>query len=145
VLYRPNGVQIRVPFTVPELDGSNNTGLSWTVQLLTKNGTPLTSGTEYDSISVAEHSGDKFYELLFTPEKGSTAVYLITMISDNPDVADVFECLFEPDYSWLLLYAKMVRDLGASPETLEFLKPDGSRLVKYKVYREGLREIREEL
>ena len=143
MLYRPDGQQIRTPFTVPALDGGNTSGLNWTLNIFTKDGVKVTSGTEFDSISVVA-VGTDFYEVLFTPESGSESVYLIKVISDA-EIADVYETVLEPDYSWLMLYAKMIRDLQASPETLEFIKADGSRLVKYKVYREGLREIREEI
>ena len=144
MLYRPEGVQIRIPFTVPALDGSNTSGLSWSVSLFTKGGAKVTTGTEFDSISVDVSNDDDFYEVLFTPSQGSEAVYLVKVISDA-ETADVFEVVMEPDYSWLFLYSKMVRDLGASPETLEILKPGGAQLIKFKVYRSGTTETREEL
>ena len=142
--YRPDGSQIRIPFTVPDLTGANTPGLTWTVDLFVKSGTKVTSGTEFNSISVDRTNDTDFYELLFTPTAGSEAVYLVKVLSDA-SIPDVNEETLEPDYTWLFLYATMVRNTGVSPETLEFLKPDGVRLVKFNVYRSGNQEFREEV
>ena len=139
-----SGQQVRYPFTVPALDGSNTSGLTWTVSLFIKDGTVVTSGTEYDSIEVSD-ANENFYELTFTPASDSTAAYLIKLISDA-DPADVFEESFDVDWDWLFLYAEMEHDRSVSPETVLYKMPDGStQLIKFRMTRDGVNIVREEV
>jgi hypothetical protein len=139
--FRP-GVVLRIPFSIIDVDGGNVGGLTWSVELLTKDGAEITSGVEYDSISVAD-IGTVGYEVRFTPDADSLSTYVLKVVSDG-DPVDVFEEILSPDWGWIFLAAKMVRDRGATPETVDIQTPGGTSVIKFKMYRSGNNEIREE-
>ena len=130
-----SGQQVRIDFTVPQADGTNDTGLTWTVQVFTKDGTKVTAGTEFASISITEDASNDFYSFLFTPASDSVSYYVVTLKADDTP-ATVFEENFEPDWAWLMLYGDNEHDT-TSPETTTYKKPDGTTLKEFNLARTG--------
>jgi len=89
--YTP-GVAVKAEFTVPDGSGINVAGLTWTLALF-KDGVQVTSGTEFDGLSIEGiGSPPTGYLMTFTPlSDGST--YLVRGTSS---AADVWEERLEP-------------------------------------------------
>lgn len=89
--YTP-GVAVKAEFTVPDANGDNVAGLTWTLALF-KDGVQVTSGTEFDGLSIEGiGSPPTGYLMTFTPlYDGST--YLVRGTSD---LGDVWEERLEP-------------------------------------------------
>jgi|GEM_PF-2672079 len=83
IRYTP-GVQVQENFIVPDEDGDNIAGLTWTGSLF-KDGQPVTSGVEYDSLSCeGVGSPPAGYLVSFTPVTDG-AVYDLVFKSDQGD------------------------------------------------------------
>ena len=79
IIHYKAGSKVLIYLTVPGgLSGDNVTGITWSKVLfkeLTGALTEVGAGSEYDSLVVTEITGNKGYELAFTPTGGSTAHY----------------------------------------------------------------------
>jgi hypothetical protein len=83
ILYTP-GVQVLEPFIVPDVDGSNVSGLTWTPSLY-KDGVSVSSGVEFDSLSCeGVGSPETHYLVSFTPMTDGSE-YKIVCVSDAGD------------------------------------------------------------
>ena len=116
------GEDVALPFPVPDLTGSNITGLDWTLGAFFKDGALVTGGAEHASISV--NTGDaNAYVLHFTPATDSSSKYMMYLASDAA-IPDVFQEVFEPNWERLVQLAKTTHDVSG-PETIVFYMPDG--------------------
>jgi len=89
--YAP-GVEVKAEFTVPDENGVNVAGLTWTLALF-KDGVQVTSGTEFDTLSIEGiGSPPTGYLMSFTPLYDG-ATYLVRGTSS---AADVWEERLEP-------------------------------------------------
>ncbi len=89
--YTP-GVQAVAEFSVPDGNGDNVSGLTWTPSLY-KNGAVVTSGVEFDGLSFAA-IGLTGYKMAFTPMTDG-AVY---MVRGKSSAGDVWEERIESKY-----------------------------------------------
>jgi len=129
------GTQHRLSFTVSDRNGGEVTGLTWTLTLFVKDGAKVTSGDEYDSISVVEDANG-FYEAIFTAGSNSTSEYMLKLVSDA-DPADVFEEVYTPNWTYLVLFATMVDNRGTDPQTITYKLPGGNTLKQFEMTRSG--------
>lgn len=130
-----SGQQVRIDFTVPDANGDNTTGLTFSLVTFTVDGVKTTSGAEYTSISITEDASGDFYSFLFTPDDDSVAYYMVTLAADDSP-ATVFEEVLEPDWAWLMLYGDNEHDT-TSPETTTYKKPGGGTLKEFTLTRTG--------
>ena len=128
------GEQHEIYFTVPDLTGANTTGLTWSLDLFVKDGTKLTSGAEYSSVSCVA-VGNDFYRLRFTPDDDSTSVYTIALTSDAA-TPDYFEEIYELDRERVYLEADMDHDTS-TPESVTYKLPGGATLSEFQLSRTG--------
>ena len=86
------GRQVVAEFSVPDANGDNVAGLTWTLRLF-KDGAEVTSGTEFDSLSIdGIGSPPTGYAMSFTPiTDGSTY-----MVRGKSSQGDVWEERLEP-------------------------------------------------
>jgi len=127
------GTEHRLTFTVSNRTGGEVTGLTWTLTLFVKDGTKVTSGDEFNSISVVEDANG-FYEALFTADENSTSEYMLKLVSDA-DPADVFEEVYTPNWTYIVLFANMVDNRGADPQTITYKLPGGDTLKQFQMTR----------
>lgn len=128
MLYFPGEVA-RYTFTVPDADGDNVSGLTWSLLALAKDNQRLTSGAEFTSFSITEHASGLFYIAAFTPAQASSSQFGIFAKSDA-DPEDYFELHLEPDWGRIVLLAEKIEHLLTSPEQVKFYMPDGTTLIK---------------
>lgn len=126
------GEQHVISFTVPDIDGNNTSGLTWTVKLFTKDGAKVTSGAEYASIACS-NVGTDFYKIVFTPDDDSTSDYTIVVIS-NATVPDYFEEQYEPLWDRVYFEADMTHD-ETDPEEVSYKLPGGAVLSQFQLDR----------
>ena len=142
MLYMP-GEQAVLTFPVPDANGDNVTGLSWTTKAITKDATRIVSGTEFSSFSISEHVSTEFYVAVFTPASSSSAVFGISAKSDAA-VPDVLLWTLEPDWARIVLLAEKMEHTLGSPETVTYYMPDGSTIIRaFNMSRVGTLETRE--
>jgi len=137
------GQQAIFTFTVPDGDGNNISGLSWTVLAISKDNQRLTSGSEFTSFSIVEHVSGLFYLAVFTPLSSSSSIYMISAKSDAT-VPDYFELHLEPDWANIVLLAQKIEHVLGNPELVRYYMPDGVTIAKtYTMTQAGSLETRE--
>jgi hypothetical protein len=128
MLYIP-GDSLVYTFRVPDADGNNISGLTWTKKVLTKGVLRITSGDVWDNWSIAEHVSNEYYGLSFIPAIDEAPIYMVAAISDAA-VPDTFELHLEPDWAKIILLAEKIEHGTGTPETVSYYMPDGTTLIR---------------
>lgn len=142
MLYFP-GEEANLSFVVPDANGDNITGLTFTVVAITKDDQRIVAGAEYTSFAIVEHVSNDFYQAVFTPNSNTSAIFNIFAKSDAA-VADSFQWTLEPDWSRIVLLCEKMEHVLGSPETVTYYMPDGSTIIRtFNMSRSGTLETRE--
>lgn len=140
--YMP-GTQIKFSFVVPDGNGDNTTGLTFSLTSYSKDGTRVTAGAEYTSIVFAEDASGEFYTCTFTPGNAAAPLHAI-FAKSNAAVPDTFQLNLEPDWARIVLLAEKQEHILGSPEQIKYYMPDGTTLIRtFNMSQTGAVETRE--